>query len=83
MKSQKFQNSGASVPFLRPDNLALDNTLQIEVIKHAVNYLKKHTKVYDIIILLNSCPLRNESIDNSIRLLVIVIQIQLYLLVKR
>ena len=63
---------GASVPFLRPDNLALDNTLQIEVIKHAVNYLKKNTKVYDIIILLQpTCPLRNEEdIDNSIRLLV-------------
>lgn len=70
--AQISKESGASVPFLRPDYLALDDTLQIEVIKHAVNYLKKQNKVYEIIILLQpTCPLRNEQdIDNSIKLLI-------------
>lgn len=62
---------GACIPFLRPNYLGLDDTLQIEVIKHAVNYLQKQNKIYDIIILLQpTCPLRNEEdIDNSIKLL--------------
>lgn len=52
--------SGARVPFIRPPELAEDNSKQIDVIKHAVIFLEKNeNKRYDYICLLQpTCPLR-------------------------
>lgn len=63
---------GAKVPFIRPKHLGMDKTLQIEVIKHAVNFLRLKKKTYNFIILLQpTCPLRSvKDIDNAIRLLI-------------
>jgi len=39
--AQVGKSLGLSVPFLRPPEIAKDNTLQIEVIKHALSEMKK------------------------------------------
>lgn len=50
---------GASVPFLRPDHLAQDDTKQIEAIAHALTFLQEQGKAYDAVVLLQpTCPLR-------------------------
>ena len=42
---------GAEVPFNRPDNLAKDDTLSIEVILHALDELSNLGKDYDFLFL--------------------------------
>lgn len=62
----------ASAPFLRPIELAQDETKSIDVVTHTLKYLKENEKeVYDFVILLQpTSPLRNEKdIDNAIRYL--------------
>jgi len=51
---------GAEVPFMRPKNLAQDNTPMIPVIQHALKFLKGKENIYpDIIVLLQpTSPLR-------------------------
>jgi len=64
---------GANVPFIRPKHLARDNSGTIDVLLHAINFLKKNErKIYDIIVLLHATtPLRTPSdVDNCIKLLV-------------
>jgi len=64
---------GASVPFIRPANLAGDNVRQIKAILHCINYLKeKMQKTYDYVVLLQpTSPLRTaEDIDNAYNVLV-------------
>ena len=63
---------GADVPFLRPNELATDNSKTIDAVIHAVNTLKESGQNYDILILLQpTCPLRTtEDIDNSLELFV-------------
>ncbi len=36
------ENIGAEIPFIRPKNLASDNSLDIDVIKHALKYLDEN-----------------------------------------
>jgi CMP-N-acetylneuraminic acid synthetase len=62
---------GADVPFIRPNNLATDESTSIDVVLHSVDYFKKIGKQYDYIILLQpTSPLRtNKNIDDSIELL--------------
>ncbi len=62
---------GAEIPFLRPKILATDNSLQIEAIKHAVNFVEAKGEFYDIIVILQpTTPLRKtEDIDGSLELL--------------
>ena len=61
---------GAKVPFLRPRELARDDSLTIDVIMHALGVLKAENYNPDIIILLQpTSPLRNaEDIDSAIEL---------------
>ena len=62
---------GADVPFLRPKELASDNSLQIDAIKHAIHFLEESGHYFDIILLLQpTTPLRKTAdIDCSLKLL--------------
>ena len=60
---------GAEVPFLRPQELAQDDTPGLEPIIHAVNYLNGEEKYFFeyVMCLQCTCPLRKaKDIDNSI-----------------
>lgn len=59
---------GASVPFMRPVELATDEAKTIDVVIHAIQFLKSTNKEYDYIVLLQpTSPLRNEyHIDEAI-----------------
>ena len=63
---------GAEVPFLRPSSLAADNSLQIDSIKHAINFVEAEGESYEIIVVLQpTTPLRKTSdIDGSLKLLI-------------
>lgn len=53
------ENYGCKPPFLRPSDLGGDNVLQIDVIKHSINYLKSINYNFENIILLQpTCPIR-------------------------
>ena len=56
--AQIAKESGALVPFLRPEILAMIRQ-QMDVINHAINYLKENGRSYDILILLE--PLLEKS----------------------
>jgi len=64
---------GAEIPFMRPKKLAEDNAKGIDVVLHAIDWLKKNDRLkqYDLIILLQpTSPLRKpEDIDKAIELL--------------
>jgi len=68
--SKKFR---AEAPFIRPKELASDKAQGIEVVLHAIEWLKKNDKrkQYDLIMLLQpTSPLRaKEDIDKAIKLL--------------
>jgi N-acylneuraminate cytidylyltransferase/CMP-N,N'-diacetyllegionaminic acid synthase len=52
---------GAQVPFLRPDNLALDQSTTTDVILHVINEMKNRGKTFDCLVLLQpTSPLRTE-----------------------
>ena len=59
---------GASVPFIRPDYLATDETKSIDVVIHALSLLKSEGKNYDFVVLLQpTSPFRSkEFIYNAI-----------------
>lgn len=64
---------GAEVPFSRPAELASDESSAIDVLLHAIDWLKEQeNKNFDIIVLLHvTAPLRTtEDIDNCIELLI-------------
>lgn len=62
---------GAEVPFMRPKKLAEDRAKGIDVVFHAMGFMKRQGEAYDMLILLQpTSPLRiAEDIDNAIRLL--------------
>ncbi|OIO39179.1 MAG: hypothetical protein AUJ72_01260 [Candidatus Omnitrophica bacterium CG1_02_46_14] len=63
------KNLGADVPFMRPAELAQDNSRHIPVIQHALNWLKDNKQeTYDYVMILQpTSPLRMASdIDESI-----------------
>jgi CMP-N-acetylneuraminic acid synthetase len=62
---------GLDVPFLRPAELALDDTPTIPVLQHVVRWLERAGEVYDAVFILQPTnPLRRpEDIDGSIELL--------------
>ena len=62
---------GADVPFLRPKELAKDDSKSIDAILHCINWLKENGDEYDILILLQpTSPLRiYTDIDKSIEML--------------
>ena len=59
---------GASVPFMRPSELASDTSKTIDSVIHAINELEKQGHVYDTLVLLQATqPLRDEiDIDSAI-----------------
>ena len=60
--------SGADVPFLRPAELAGDNSRTVDAVLHAVNLLKAQGEEYHILVLLQPTqPLRtSEDVDKAI-----------------
>jgi CMP-N-acetylneuraminic acid synthetase len=62
---------GLRVPFLRPAELARDDTPTLPVVQHAVHWLERAGERYDAICLLQpTCPLRRpEDVDACIELL--------------
>ena len=64
---------GAEVPFIRPNELALDDSSTIDVLLHAIDWIEKmQGYVFDILVLLHvTTPLRSvEDVDNCIELLI-------------
>ena len=63
---------GAEIPFMRPNELATDNSSTIDVLLHAIQWMEDHGNRFQIIILLHvTTPLRNaEDIDQCIELLI-------------
>jgi CMP-N-acetylneuraminic acid synthetase len=63
---------GAEAPFMRPQELALDTSTSIEVVQHAVNWMKENGEEYDYVMILQpTSPLRTaEDIDKSIKKIV-------------
>lgn len=63
---------GAKVPFMRPDHLAQDTSLGIDVVKHALSFFQDNNLSCDVLVLLQpTSPFRSpEDIDNCIRSLV-------------
>lgn len=54
---------GAEVPYLRPENLALDETPTLEVVKNAIRTLAKKGQVFDAVILLQpTSPFRSNTL---------------------
>lgn len=60
---------GADVPFIRPDELAQDNTPTLPVLQHALQFLAKHNEYFDAVCLLQpTSPFRPSGfIDDAIR----------------
>jgi CMP-N-acetylneuraminic acid synthetase len=65
------RRSGLDVPFMRPPELARDDTPSLPVLQHAVRWLEEREECYDAICLLQPThPLRRpETIDGCITLL--------------
>ena len=63
---------GAEVPFLRPKELARDDSPTIDVIMHAIDWFEKRGEYFDIVVLLEpTSPLRKEDdLDNAIELFI-------------
>ena len=62
---------GAKVPFIRPQNLALDHSTSISVVQHALNSYSQITGVsYDAVMLLQpTCPFRkSDDINKAIKI---------------
>lgn len=66
------KNLGFKPPFIRPSQLALDNSSSASVVNHALDFFKKNSRIFDICILLQPTnPLRTtKMIDESIELLI-------------
>ena len=64
---------GAKIPFIRPKELALDNTPTFDVIEHTIKFYKENLKKeFDYVVLLEpTSPLRKDNdIDNAIKKLI-------------
>jgi len=61
---------GGNVPFLRPAELATDEARGIDVILHAINWMRSHTSRFSLVVVLQpTSPLRtSEDIDNAVEL---------------
>ena len=65
------KHGGCEVPFLRPEELALDSTPSIDVIIHAIDFVENQGELYDYIVLLEpTSPLRTSlDIDKAFEIL--------------
>jgi len=71
--AQIGERYGAEIPFLRPDYLATDDSLDIDVFKHCLNHLKDKEKyIPEIVVHLRpTYPIRDvKDIDNMIEMLI-------------
>ncbi|SHK01229.1 acylneuraminate cytidylyltransferase family protein [Tepidibacter formicigenes] len=71
--AQISKEYGADIPFLRPENLAQDDTPTMDVIIHTIKKLKENSNYNPDYILLLQCtsPLRNENhIDEAVELII-------------
>ena len=59
---------GATVPFVRPDEIARDTSTTLEAVLHAIEYLEMKNEKYDALVLLQPTqPLRTEDdVDGAI-----------------
>ncbi len=66
------EQCGASVPFLRPEELSNDTAKSIDVVLHAIDFYKNNNMNFDYIILLQpTSPLRTfEEVDKAIEKLI-------------
>lgn len=67
------RNYGGKVPFLRPAEIATDNASSLDVVLHALDFMKEHeNKEYDAIMLLQpTTPYRDSAdINQAINLLI-------------
>lgn len=62
---------GAEVPFIRPQKLATDTATSVDSVLHALSFLEKRGRQYDLVVLLEpTSPLRESSdIDRSLELM--------------
>ena len=62
---------GARVPFMRPVELATDEALQIDAVRHAVGFLESQGELHDVVVILQpTVPLRQpEDVDGALALL--------------
>lgn len=62
---------GADIPFMRPSELASDNALQIDAVRHAIEQLARAGETYDVVVILQpTCPLRNAvDVDGAISMM--------------
>lgn len=70
--AQVTKSAGAEIPFIRPKKFAKDTSSQLDVVKHALDYLAKKEQYFpDIVCVLHPTdPLRTtKRIDDSIKLL--------------
>ena len=63
---------GAEVPFLRPAELAGDDSTDYDFMRHALNYFEKRNEIYDLYILLRpTSPLRPKNlIDMALKIFI-------------
>lgn len=56
------ENHGASVPFIRPADLAVDEASSVDVVLHAIDFMRKCGKIFEYVVLLEpTSPLRDVS----------------------
>ena len=64
---------GGDVPFLRPSELATDDSPDIDYLKHALEWVEKHRKWYPeiLVILQPTLPFRTvEDVDNTLQFMI-------------
>lgn len=63
---------GASVPFLRPEEISNDTAKSIDVVIHGINYLEESGEEFDYVVLLQpTSPLRtSQDIDEAIEIII-------------
>ncbi|MFU0823629.1 acylneuraminate cytidylyltransferase family protein [Clostridium sp.] len=63
---------GAKAPFLRPKEISDDKSKSIDVVVHAINYLRDNDETFDYVILLQpTSPLRTEKdVDSAIKTII-------------
>jgi CMP-N,N'-diacetyllegionaminic acid synthase len=66
------RNSGINVPFLRPQELAQDNSSVMDAVYHVIDYFENSGQTFDILALLEpTSPLRSRrDIDDALHLLI-------------
>ena len=65
------RHHGARVPFMRPSELATDDAMQIDAVRHTVGFLEARGEFHDVVLILQpTAPLRRpEDVDGALTLL--------------